>query len=405
MYLSLFIAKRYLLAKKSHNVINITSIISACGIAIGTMALIIILSVTNGFQGLVKDLYGTYEADLLISPSAGKSFSPSGEVFETIRRDGRVGSYCEVVEENVFVRYADQESIATIKGVDSAFASITGLNEHIVDGAFSLYHGEIPEAVLGRMLAYNLGLRIHFIDPLYLYFPSRFGNISVINPAASLNSEKVYASGVFAVEQGYDSRYIFVPLEVARNLLEYDNDVTSIELYFKDKSDIGPAKRYFSKLLGTEYVVKDRYEQNETLYKMMKSEKFTTYLILFFVLIIITCNLFGSLSLLVIEKRDDVETLRSMGAGERLVKNIFVLEGWLISLSGIAAGTTLALLFCFVQQIFGIIPMPGNFIIKNYPVVVSLVDIVITVCSIAVLGLIIASAPVMIEKKSKIFYK
>jgi len=403
VYLPLFIAKRYLFAKKSHNVINIISIISACGIAVGTAALIIILSIFNGIQGLISDIYGIYEADLLIVPVEGKSFSPIGGAFGAIKSDQRIANYCEVVEENVFIRYGMEESIATVRGVDSSFAAVTGLRDRIIEGNFSLYYGEVPEAILGRILAYNLGARTNFVDPIELYFPSRYRQISIVNPAASLNREKLFLSGIFNIEQEYDSRYIFVPIAVARDLLEYEDEVTAIELYMAPDVDIKRAKNEFRELLGTDYFVKDRYEQNETLYKMMSSEKFMISILLFFVVIVIACNLFGSLSMLIIEKREDVQTLRSFGATEKTIKRIFIIEGWLVSLVGVAVGAFFGLLICFTQQIFGIIPMPGNFIVKSYPVIVNTWDVVLTVCSIALLGLAVALINMAIEKKEKIF--
>ena len=403
MKLSLFIAKRYLFAKKSHNVINIISLISAIGIALGTAALIIILSVYNGFEGLITNLYGTYEADLLITPSTGKSFIPHGQTFDIIRGDSRVKAFCEAIEENVFVKYGEQESVATIKGIDSTFTSVTKLNEFIKEGSFSVWHGEIPQAILGRTMAFNLGVRVHFVDPIYLYFPSRYTPVSLLNPASSLNTERVFPAGIFSLEQGFDKKYIFIPIEIARDLLEYDNEVTSAEVYLADGADIQQIKNDFRKVLGTDFIIKDRFEQNETLYKMMKSEKLTIYIILFFILIIISCNLFGSLSMLIIEKREDAGTLLSLGAKDSLVKRIFLLEGWMISLLGIVAGTFLALFFCFLQQTFGIIPMPGNFIVKSYPVIVKLSDVLLTVCGIALIGLLAARLPFVIVKKFENF--
>lgn len=403
MKFPLFIAKRYLFAKKSHNVINIISLISAIGIAIGTAALIIILSVYNGFEGLITDLYGTHEADLLITSNDTKSFSPHTNTFDSLRSDTRVKAFCETIEENVFVKYREQESVATIKGVDTSFTSVTKLNDFIKEGDFSLWHGETPQAIMGRSLAFNLGLRIHFVDPIYLYFTSRYTPVSLANPTSSLNRERVFPAGIFAIEQGYDKKYIYIPIETARELLEYDDEVTSVEIYVTEEEDIEVLKKDIRLMLGDSFSVKDRHEQNETLYKMMKSEKLSIYIILFFILIIISCNLFGSLSMLIIEKSEDAGTLRSMGARDSLVKKIFLLEGWMISLLGILAGTAVALLFCLIQQTFGIIPMPGNFIVESYPIVVKLSDVLLTICGIALIGLLAARLPFLLVKKFENF--
>jgi ABC-type lipoprotein release transport system permease subunit len=398
---SLFIAGRYLFAKKSHNVINVISAISAGGIAVGTAALIIILSVYNGFEDLLKSLYSTYESDLLIEPLEGKSFSQDTLYINSISQIEGVEAVCSVVEENIFVRYGSSESIATIKGVDSNFVSVTDINEYMREGEFSLFHGELPQAVLGRSMAFDLGLRVHFVDPLVLYFPSRNRPLSIVNPASSLNIAKVFPAGLFTIDQGFDSKYIFIPLSVARNLLEYKDQVTSLEIYTSKSSNIQRIKSQVIDITGDKYSVKDRFEQNETMYRMMRSEKLSIYIILLFILVIISCNLFGSLSMLIMEKKEDTLTLLSMGAKERLIKKIFIAEGWMISLSGLFAGTIIALLVCFLQQQLGIVPMPGNFVVESYPVVVKFSDIALTVTFIALIGLFSAMLPFVIIKNFK----
>ncbi|OFY39426.1 MAG: hypothetical protein A2X18_04850 [Bacteroidetes bacterium GWF2_40_14] len=403
MKLPFFIARRYLFAKKSHNVINIISLISASGIALGTMALIIILSVYNGFEGLIKSLYKTHESDLLIVAREGKSFVPHSDSFDIIRSSHNVASFCEIIEENIFINYSGQESVATIKGVDSSYQAVTKIKDYLVDGDFSLYHGEVPQAIIGRGVANNLGLNINFVDGLFLYFPSRNRPISFVNPASSLNQERVFPAGVFSVEQGFDNKYIYIPIEIARNLTEYDDKVTSIELYVKEGTDINALKDKFGKVLGNGFIVKNRYEQNETLYKMMGSEKLSIYIILLFVIIIISCNLFGSLSMLIIEKREDVESLKSMGANDNLIKQIFLLEGWFISILGIIAGTVTGIAICFIQMKFGIVPMPGNFVIDSYPVVLKFSDVALTICGVAIIGYLAAKLPLLILKKVENF--
>lgn len=403
MRFTLFIAKRYLLAKKSHNVINIISIISASGIAIGTAALIIILSVYNGFEGLIKSMYASYEPDLLITPVEGKSFSPNTAEFNLLRDNPSILSFCEIVQENVFVKYGNKESVAIMKGVDPLFEERSAIKNYIKEGEFSLRLGEIPQAVMGRSLAFELGLRVHFLDPLELYFPSRHRTISMVNPMASLNREKLFPGGLFNIDQSFDKKYIFVPIDIARSLLEYDDEVTSIELFTAPKSDIQKLKREVTMLLGKEYSVKDRFEQNETLYKMMRSEKLSIYIILLFVVVIISCNLFGSLSMLIIEKREDSITLKAMGAKEATIKRIFCVEGWLISLVGIAIGTIIALIICFLQSHFGIISMPGNFIVESYPIVVKLSDIFYTITGIATIGLLLSLFPLFMIKNIENF--
>jgi lipoprotein-releasing system permease protein len=233
-----------------------------------------------------------------------------------------------------------------------------------------------------------------------LYFPSRYGSISLLNPASSLNLIKVFPAGIFAIEQNFDKKYIFIPIAYARELLELDKEATSVEIFVKEGSDIGRLKKEFSKDIGNRFVIKDRYEQNETLYKMMKSEKLSIYLILLFVLIIISCNLFGSLSMLIIEKEDDAETLRSLGAKDILIRRIFLFEGWMISLTGLFIGLIIGILICLAQQQFGIVKMPGNFVIDSYPVVISAWDILATIGGVGLIGYLAAKLPLIIMKKN-----
>jgi len=398
--LPLFIAKRYLFAKKSHNVINVISLISAAGIALGTMALVVILSVYNGFEGLIKSLYSAGEADILIVPSEGKSFSIKTIEFDKVRDLVADGHFCPVAEENVFIRYGSGESVATMKGIDSVFAAQTKISKFMTEGEFRMREGEVPLAVAGKTIAASLGIRTHFTDPLYIYFPSRTNPVSLLNPASSLNQARLFPGGIFSIEQNLDRKFIFVPLEVARELLEIGDEVTSVEIYYDTESDRATVIEEIQKTLGEGFRVKDRYMQNETLYKMMKAEKLTIYMILLFVVIIISFNLFGSLSMLILEKEDDTRTLRSMGAGEQLVKRIFLLEGWMISLLGMGTGIVFGVVICLLQQKFGFVNMPGNFIIDAYPVVVSIWDIAYIIIGVGFVGYLSARLPLRILKNN-----
>ena len=398
MRLPFFIARRYLFAKKSHNVINIISLISSVGIGIGSMALIIILSVYNGFDTLIKSFYEEYQPDFIITPSTGKSFPANTAQFARIASLEEVASCTPVVEEMVFALYGNRQAIVSMKGTDTSYGSISGISKNIVEGEFRTTFGTLNNVVLGSQLARNLRLRVRFVDPLELYFPDRTGQISTINPAAILNSETLYPSGIISLNQEFDQTGIFVPISVARQLLSYsDDEVTSVEVYLKN-GDLSVEKE-IEAILGGDFVVKNKYEQNDTLYKMMKSEKFAVYMILFFVIVIISVNIFGSLSMLLIDKRDDVQTYRSMGAEEALMRYIFVLQGWLISVIGTVAGIVLGLVLCFVQQYFKIITMPGNYIIDSYPIDVHFADVLITFFGVISIGYLIAVVPVKLFLK------
>ena len=395
MKLSRFIARRYLFAKKSHNVINIISIISAAGIAIGCAALVIILSVYNGFDGVVRDLNDAATADVLVTPVRGKVFVPD-ERFDAFREDPRVKAVCGVLEESVFVQYGDRNKVVVARGVDSLYEQVTALRDHLVEGDFSLTFGDLNQVVLGRLVAMELGVRTTFLQPLTAWFPSRTRQVDLLNPLASLRQEKLHPAGIVSLEQNFDQKYLFMPLPALRELLEYQDEVSAVEIYLTpqglDRKGMA-SREVLSQLkasLGDTFLVRDRQQQNTTLYKLLIYEKVAIYLILLFVMLIISFNIYGSLSMLIIEKRDDIATLQAMGADDALVGRIFVREGWMISLLGIAVGVGIGLLVCLLQQHYGFVKMPGNFVVDAYPVVVQPLDIVLVVVGVAFIGWLIS---------------
>ena len=374
-------------------VINIISLISALGIAIGCAALVIILSVYNGFDSIVVQLDKSHTADIQITPVSGKSFSLSSAGFDELRNDSAVRAFCGVVQENVFLQYERNHGIAVARGVDSIYQEVTSLKERIVEGEFSLNFGEVPQVVMGRGLASSMGVRTAFLTPLEVYFPSRTRDVDLLNPASSLRQAKVFPSGIFSIDQDFDSRYIFLPVGSLRQLLEYDeNEVSSVELFLVPEalSSEGIAtsriSRHIKTLVGEEFVVKDRRQQNPMLYKLLLYEKIAIYLILLFVIIIVSFNIFSSLSLLIIEKGEDIRILRAMGTDSRTVSKVFVHEGWFISLIGIVAGVAAGLAVCIAQQKFGFVKMPGNFIVTAYPVVIKWTDIILTAVLVGGIG-------------------
>ena len=395
MRLSRFIAWRYLFAKKSHNVINIISIISAAGIAIGCAALVIILSIYNGFDSIVRDLNDSHTADVLVTPATGKVFNPDAR-FDFLKDDPRVRAACGVLEESVFVQYGDRNKVVVAKGVDSLYERVTGLREHLTEGEFSLGFGDLDQVVLGRTIALELGARPAFLQPLVAWFPSRTAQVDLLNPLSSLRQVKLHPAGIVSLEQNFDQKYMFLPLDALQELLEYDGEVSGVEIYLTEAGldRHGLASRelltQLRTTLGDGFTVRDRQQQNTTLYKLLKYEKIAIYLILLFVMLIISFNIYGSLSMLIIEKRDDIATFRSMGADDSLIGQIFVREGWLISLLGIAVGIVLGLLVCWAQQRFGLVKMPGNFVVDAYPVVVRVADILIVIAGVALIGWLIS---------------
>lgn len=397
MHLPLFIARRYLFAKESHNVINIISAISAVGMAIGTAALIIILSIYNGFDELVKSTLSNVEPDILITPAKGKVFIPEGEAFDRIKANPMIGEYDLILQENVFVDYDGHQGIAKAKGVDSAFEAESPLAEHITNGEFSLHKGQLPQMVVGAGLAYKMGMNPAFLASAELYFPIRDRNFSLANPAASIETVRMRPSGIFSVNQQIDDDLMIVPIEEMRKLLGYEEEVSGVEIRLAEGStakDIRYAIKHIQKELGPEFKVLDRFRQNPSLYKMMRYEKAAIFLILIFVIIIIALNIFGSITMLIIEKKDDIETYRSLGATDQMLRRTFTLEGWLISLLGLAAGLVVGIGFSLAQQHFGFIKMPGSFLVNAYPVILQWQDVLATIAGVALIGYIIALLPV-----------
>ena len=395
MNLSRFIARRYLFAKKSHQVINIISIISATGIAVGCAALVIILSIYNGFDSVVRNLNDAHTSDIQVTPAQGKVFAPDGR-FDFLQDDPRVKAACNVLEESVFVQYGDRNKVVVARGVDSLYEQTTGLRNYLTEGIFELRFGDLPQVVLGRTVALELGVRTAFLQPLTVWFPSRTRQVDLLNPLASLRQEKFQPAGILAVDQEFDQKYLFLPLDALQDLLEYTDEVSSVEIFLApdglDHRQMASRQVLADvrERLGDGFVVRDRQEQNQTLYRLLKYEKAAIYLILLFVMLIISFNIYGSLSMLIIEKRDDIATLRAMGADDGLVEQIFVREGWLISLLGIAIGVLAGLAICWVQIRFGLVKMPGNFVVDAYPVVVQAADILIIVAGVALIGWLIS---------------
>ena len=405
MRLASFIAGRYLFAKKSHNVINIISAISAIGMAIGTAALIIILSVYNGFDALIKSMMSNVEPDFLILPSSGKTFVPNEQAFDLIYDQPEVKSMCCILQDQVFINYNGKQKIAIAKGVDWIYESESTLGACMVKGEFKLHKGDIPMAAVGAGMAYEMGIDPAFLSPIEIYYPTRTRKISMSNPAASIESVKVWPSGTFSINADTDRELMILPIAKMQELLEYESDVVSgIEIRLADGTSGKQARKLqkqMSQILGEDYIVKDRYQQNESLYKMMKYEKAAIFMILIFVVIIIAFNIFGSLSMLIIEKEEDISTLKSLGAKDSLINKIFILEGWMISLAGLAGGLLLGISFALLQQHFGFIKMPGHFVVQAYPVILSWSDVLLTTAGVATVGYVIATLPVLSNRRSR----
>ena len=391
----LHIALRYLFAKKSHNVINIISTISAAGIAIGSMAIILILSVYNGFDNSIREIYESYKADFVITPATGKVLTFTTDNITQITEIKGIAAYEPILEEHVFLKYGNRDAIATVRGVKESYLNRNHIHNNLVEGETKIRHGEIQHAIIGQQLARTLGLRVRFITPLELYFPDKEANISITNPMESLNSQTLYPSAIVKTDGEELQELLYAGIDTIRELTGNNKDeYTSIEVYTGAISAKQAAEiQERLKKVFPQCNVKNKEEQNATLYRMMKAEKFAVYLILFFVIAIISVNIFSSLSMLITDKKEDIETFLSLGAPQELVKKIFHLHGALISVTGcmigIAAGTLLAL----VQQYTGIITIPGNYLISAYPVDIQVLDILITFVGVSGTGFLISRLP------------
>lgn len=396
MNTTFFIARRYLFAKKSHNVINFISAISAAGIAVGCAALVIILSIYNGFDDLLKGMFESYTPDVVVTPDRGKVFSPDSTTVGALLAREDVASVSEVLEETVFLKYGDKDAIVTARGVDSVYQNVTGLAQYVAQGSFELKDGEIDQMVLGSSIAQDLRINTTFLTPLEVYFPSRTAKVSLTDPTASLRKVNLFPAGIIALEKNFDEQYVYMPIGALRDVLERTDEVSMLEIRLKPEAltasgDIpGKVQEEIAALFGEGYNVRNKYQQNESLYKMMTYEKLAIYLILLFVVLIISCNVFGSLSMLIIEKQEDIEILRSMGADDKTINRIFTTEGWMISLLGAAAGIVLGVLICLAQQHFHLVRLPGNFIVSYYPVHLQWLDILIIFVSVAAIGYVMS---------------
>lgn len=382
--------------------INIISTISAIGIALGCMVLVVILSVYNGFDNLIKSLYNSYSPNYIIEAAKGKSFTADEALIGKIREQESTLAIAPLVQDNIFCTYNGSQSVATLCGVDSLFLQRSRLADYIVDGSFNTGLGEINGAIVSSKLAITLGIRCRFTTPLMLYYPKMRRSTAAGNMQELLSILKAHPSGTIQLEKSFDNGLVYIGIERARQLLQFkENEVSALYLYGPaGREEEAPSNSLTKRLreaLGKEFVVKDRYMQNSTMYKMMRSEKIAVYLILLFVIIIVSFNIFGSISLLIIDKRGDIEILRSMGARESLIKRVFMLQGFLISALGTLIGTALGVGLSLLQYHFQIIKLPGNFIIDHYPVEIVPQDLLYIVAGVLAAGYLISRLPLRKE--------
>lgn len=392
MNLPFFIARRYLFSYKRHHAINIISRIAVVGVAVTTMALVCTLSVFNGFQELVASLFTSFDPELKVVPAQGKVIAADDPAVTAIRSYKDVAAATECLEGQALVRYSNRQSVVRIKGVDDNYSRTSDLSKILYgDGDFALKADVLYYGTPGLQLAAQLGLGVRYEYPLEVYAPRRGERISMVNPTESFNRDELHSPGVvFSVNQKkYDGEYILTSIDFTRRIFEQQGCISSLELKLKDGADIASVKKELGKLAGTKLKVLNRYEQQEDVFRIMRVEKLVAYIFLTFILVIACFNIIGSLSMLIIDKRDDMATLRNLGADDRTIVRIFSFEGRLISFIGVVAGTVLGLLLCLAQQHFGLLKMgdeAGSFIVDAYPVSVHAWDIAVIFVTVLVAG-------------------
>ena len=406
MDLSLYIAKRYLFSKKSHQVINIISWVAIAGIALATAAMVCTLSVFNGFQGVVAEQFTAFDPDIKVTAVQGKSFLTDNPNIEAAAKTEGIAVVSFSVEDKALVEYGGKQVMVTLKGVDNNFRQLTDIERVLHgNGEFILQDSLNSYAVLGGKIVNELNCGLFFTTPLEIYAPNRGGKINLTMPARNFKKGMLLSSGLaFIVNQPeYDGGYILTSNEFARKMFRRKpNEATSLEIKLTTGADVSEVKRNIETILGSDYIIKDRYEQQDDIYKVMQIEKLISYIFLTFILLVACFNIVGSLSMLIIEKRENMETLRSMGADNSTVANIFIYEGIIISAIGAVSGIIAGIALCLAQQRFGFISM-GNtesFVVNSYPVEIQAKDILTTFVTVLIVGITAVWLPVkMLTRK------
>ncbi len=394
MLCEFLISRRYLFAHKSQNAINVISAISALGVLVATAAIVIVLSVFNGLNGLVSDLFGNFDPDVKIEAAEGKSFALDSAIVAALDSDPSVAAWAEVVQDNALVRYGKRQVPATVMGVAGNYNSVTSIDSIIVEGAF-----RPGECLIGAVLADQLGVSSSaFVPSVVFYAPKRYGKINIANPQNSFSERVEKVGGTFMVQQvDYDANFILADLALARDLLGYaDDEVTSVSVCLADGVSPSVAVKSLSEKLGDVLVVKDKWMQHESFFKMMEVEKLMAFSILLFIALIAAFNIIGSMSMLIFEKQDSVETLRAMGADRSFITRIFLFEGWMLSVGGALLGLVAGILMVLAQERWGIVGFGGDesYIIDAYPVELNWLDVALVFVAVTLIAGLSAWYPV-----------
>lgn len=383
------IALRYLVAKKKQNAINIVSGVSCMAVAVVTAAMICVLSVMNGFADKIEEMFSQFDPELRIQPATGKTITLSDSLMAVLQDDD-VAIVAPTIEETALVEFRGKQTPAMLKGVDTTYCELTHIDQIIIDGSYAVWDGAFERCVMGLGLANTLGIGARFISPVHLYTPKRVGRVNMLRPDENFHKAGLFISGIFAVNQAkYDDQYMLISLPLARELFEYsEREATAVELRLKDGTSLRQTQKRLRAKLGADYVVLNRYEQQEDFFRIQMVEKWLTALLLVFILLIATLNSISSLSMLILDKKEDIRILNTMGADEAMIRRLFLIEGWLISAFGALFGTLLGLLVCGIQQHWGILRL-GNgadYVLSAYPVHILPADILLVLAVVVLLG-------------------
>lgn len=390
------IAWRYLFAKKQFNAIHIITTISSIAVGVVTAAMICVMSVMNGFGTMVEQMFSQFDPDIRITAQNGKSFHLSPETKDQLLALPEVNLLSESIEETALIYFEDKQTPVQLMGVDSVFDSLTDIDNIITDGHFEVYDGAFDRAVLGQLLAWKIGIGARFIHGIQVYAPKRNSKVNMLRPDANFNTETCFIAGIFAVnQQKYDENTMIVDIDFTRRLLEYDSTEMTA-LMVSTQGNIKQAKRAIAQVIGEGYNIHDRYEQQKDFFRILRVEKLLTSLLLAFILLIATFNGIGALSMLIIDKKNDIRILSHLGANEQLIKRIFLFEGWLVNAIGAIGGVVVGLTICLLQEHFGLLKL-GNgveYVISAYPVAVQGIDILLVIGIVWILSLISVWIPV-----------
>lgn len=404
MNLALYIARRYLFSKKSHNAINVISAIAVCGVALATLALVCTLSVFNGFHDLISSFFTHFDPELKVEAVRGKTFAEDSAMLAAIHDIEGVEVVGVTLEDNAMAKYQEQQAMVAVKGVDDNFQALTGVEEILYGNPeWKLYDDVADYGIMGVRLMYILGTGIQPMDAIEVYAPRKGTRVNMANPMANFRRQPLYSPGtVLNINDArYASSYIVTSIDYAQRLFDCEGEISAIELRLAQGVNVGRVKQAVEQVVGNGFTVKDRYEQQEATFKVVKIEKLVSYLFLCFILMVACFNIISSVSMLILDKRDNVDTLRSLGATDALVSRVFIYEGNLIAFFGAIAGLVLGVVLCLLQQEFGLVGLGGGgqFVVDAYPVRVKMLDVVLVFVSVIVVNAVSVWLPIKLLNK------